>query len=118
MIDGEDIIASVKNVTFSADNASFCVTFHDMEGFYLAMSHLRTSCANIRRNNQTPDLTFTQLTPPSFQASRERLQKRGLDLKRTKEISSFTFAVAMDRLVMKVACRGSGARTIPDDVNQ
>ena len=40
MIDGEDIISSVKNVTFSADNASFRLTFHDMEGFYLAMSHL------------------------------------------------------------------------------
>ena len=82
------------------------------------MTHLRTSCTNIRRNNQIATLTFTQLTPPRFQASQERLQKKGLELKRTKEISSFTFSVAMDHLVMKVAKRGYRPRTIFDDADQ
>ena len=118
LIDGEDIIPSVKNVTFSSDKASFRLTFHDMEGFYLAMAHLRTSCANIRRRDQTPALIFSQLTPPRFQASRERLQKKGLDLKKSKEIASFTFAVAMDRLIMKTSSRGSGPKTFRDDDNQ
>ena len=118
LIDGEDIISTVKNVTFAADRASFRLTFHDMEGFYLAMSHLRTSCASIRRNGQTPALIFSQLTPPRFQASRERLQKRGLDLKNEKKIASFTFAVSMDQLIMKTSSRGSGPKTYKDDANQ
>ena len=115
MIGAEELMADVITVKFTPDRKSFRITFPTVGTCIEALSYLSSCCAQILRNGQTPACSFSQITPPRFNHSRQSLYAKAKELKASGQISRYLFILHKGSLALKVSKKGEQDKIISDE---
>ena len=108
----EDILPSVIKFSFSQDRKRLRLTFSDKKTVHDTIHWMAEAIREIKGNGADPHIMFSVLTPPRFNKEREILNKIGMDLKRKRDISRYTFLVRENQLVLRVSAPGKQDRII------